>query len=95
MGGVTHGGRRQGSGRHCSDTVRIGCSILRPIYQELVRQEKETGVYRCQIVGRIVTENLIGAVVDRELRAVRQSSMNGAEPPLPDQMPRSLANFHR
>jgi len=71
MGGVTHGGRRQGSGRHCSDTVRIGCSILRPIYQELVRQEKETGVYRCQIVGRIVTEHLVGGIVDRELAGVR------------------------
>jgi hypothetical protein len=32
---------------------------LRPVYQELVRQEKLTGVYRCQIVGRIVTEYLI------------------------------------
>jgi hypothetical protein len=28
---------------------------LRPVYQELVRQEKLTGVYRCQIV----TEYLI------------------------------------
>ena len=26
-----------------------------------------TGVYRCQIVGRIVTEHLAGGIVDREL----------------------------
>jgi hypothetical protein len=66
MGGVTHGGRRQGSGRHCRDTVRISASVERPVYQELIRQEKETGVYRCQIVGRIVTEHLVGGIVDRE-----------------------------
>ena len=92
---MTNGGRRPGSGRRHHETLRISASVPRPVYLELVRQERLTGVYRCQIVGRIVTENLIGAVVDRELRAVRQSSMNGAEPPLPDQMPRSLANFHR
>jgi hypothetical protein len=66
-GEVTNGGRRPGSGRRHRYTVRIGCSLLRPVYLELVRQEKLTGVYRCQIVGRIVTERLIGAAVNREL----------------------------
>ena len=64
---MTHGGHRPGSGRRHRDTVRVGCSILRPIYLELVRQEKLTGVYRCQIV----TAHLVGGIVDRELADVR------------------------
>ena len=45
---------------------------MRPVYLELVRQEKLTGVYRCQILGRIVTEHLIGAVVVTNVRAYRK-----------------------
>ena len=62
---VTHGGRRP------RDTVRISAAILRPVYLELVRQEKLTGVYRCRIVAEIVTEHLIDGIVDRELAGVR------------------------
>jgi hypothetical protein len=57
---MTNGGCRPGSGRHKRDTVRIGCSIPRPVYLELVRQEKLTGVYRCQIV----TEHLVSGIVN-------------------------------
>ena len=62
---MTHGGRRP------RDTVRISAAILRPVYLELVRQEKLTGVYRCRIVAEIVTEYLVGGIVDRELAGVR------------------------
>jgi hypothetical protein len=68
---VTHGGRRPNSGRHPRDTVRISAAVLRPVYLELVRQEKLTGVYRCRIVAEIVTEYLVGGIVDRELAGVR------------------------
>jgi hypothetical protein len=60
---MTNGGCRPGSGRRRRDTVRISASIPRPVYLELVRQEKLTGVYRCQIE----TEHLAGGIVDREL----------------------------
>jgi hypothetical protein len=52
------------SGRRRRDTVRISASIPRPVYLELVRQEKLTGVYRCQLVSRIVTEYLAGGIVE-------------------------------
>jgi hypothetical protein len=95
---MTSGGRRPGSGRHCRDSVRVWASVLRPIYLELVRQEKLTGVYRCQIVGRIITEHLVGGIVDNELRDVVQArparqARNGSEP-LPEKMRRSFASFH-
>jgi len=68
---VTNGGCRPGSGRPKRDTVRISASVLRPVYLELVRQEKVTGVYRCQIIGRIVSEHIVGGIVDRELAGIR------------------------
>src|SRR5262249_37471169 len=68
---------RSRSGRQHRDTVRISASVLRPVYLELVRQEKLTGVYWCQIVGRIVTEHLVGGIVDRELAGVRLASRLG------------------
>ena len=42
----------------------LGISIPRPVYLELVRQKKLTGVYRCQLVSRIVTEYLAGGIVE-------------------------------
>jgi hypothetical protein len=73
---------------------------LRPVYLELVRQEKLTGVYRCQIVSRIVTEHLAGGIVDNELRAVVQARSAGGARNGSDggeslgKMPRSFADFH-
>jgi len=79
-----HGGRRVGSGRPHRDTCRISASILRPVYLELVRQEKLTGLYRCQIVAQIVTAHLVGGIVSRELADVGfrhgRNGANGQEP---------------
>ena len=56
-----------------SPTRRVSlCSIPRPVFDELVAREVREGIYRCRIVASLVTEGLIGAVVDREPRAVRQ-----------------------
>jgi hypothetical protein len=66
---VTHGGRRPGSGRHCRDTVRVTCSIVRPAFNELVRLEAESGTYRMRVAAGILTEALVSKAVDRELAA--------------------------
>ena len=68
-----------------------------PVYLELVRQEKLTNTYRCQIVAKIVTEHLIGEIVDNELRAVVQArpagqARNGSKE-LPGRMSRSFTGF--
>ena len=47
--------------------------VLKPLQ---VRQEKLSGIYRCQIVGRIVTEHLIGGIVEQELREGVQFDAN-------------------
>jgi hypothetical protein len=65
-GDVTHGGRRPGSGRKPRDTVRVVCSVPRPIYNELIRCERSTGTYGTRIAAAILTEHLIGGIVDRE-----------------------------
>jgi hypothetical protein len=49
--------------------VRIGCSIPRPIFNELLQRERLTGVYRTRIAASIFKEALVGAMVDRELKA--------------------------
>jgi hypothetical protein len=38
--------------------------------QELIELEKQTGVYRCQLASRILTERLVTDDVDRELAFV-------------------------
>jgi len=65
-----HGGRRVRSGRHSRDTVRIECSVPRPVYDELVRCEAASGIYRTRIAAGILCEELISKMVDRELKAV-------------------------
>lgn len=95
---MTHGGRRIRSGRHRRETYRIRCSLTAPVYQELIRQEKLTGIYRCQIVARLITEHLVAGIVDSELKAVvraqpARQGRNGSEP-LPEKMRRSFASFH-
>jgi hypothetical protein len=42
----SRGGYRRRSGGKSRDTVRVGCSIPRPVYDELVRAERESGIYR-------------------------------------------------
>ena len=78
---MTNGGRHPGSGRHKRDTVRVTCSIPRPVFDAVVAREAREGIYRCRIIASLVCEGLTGGVVDSELRAVCQS-MHGAEPPL-------------
>ena len=66
--------------------------LPRPVYEELTRREAESGVYRTRIAAAILCEHLIGAVVDRELRAVGQQPPNATEPPI-KRMPSPFANF--
>lgn len=49
-------------------SVQLHAKISRPVYDELVRYERATGVYRCRIVASLVTEGLISRVVDREIK---------------------------
>ena len=56
-----------------SKCYQVLAYVPRPVYLELVRQEKLTGVYRCQLVGWIVTEHLVGGIVDRDLADVRSA----------------------
>jgi hypothetical protein len=51
---------------------------LRPVYLELVRREKESGVYRCQLIRQIVTDHLVGGIVDRESAGVLEDGRNGS-----------------
>jgi hypothetical protein len=53
---MTRGGRRRGRGRKPRDTVPVACALLRPVYLELVRLEKESGVYRTRIVAGYETK---------------------------------------
>jgi hypothetical protein len=57
--------------------MRVECAVLRVVYAELVRQEKETGVYRTRIAAAILTEHLIGGIAQRELADVRFDAING------------------
>jgi hypothetical protein len=50
------GGRRPRSGRHPRDTVRVGCAIPRLVYEELIRRETESGIYRSRIIAELVCE---------------------------------------
>ena len=59
---MTHGGRRACSGRKLHDTVRIGCSVPRAIYDELARRERESGIYRTRIAATILCDELIGSM---------------------------------
>jgi hypothetical protein len=68
------GGYRPRSGRHPHDSVWVGCAIARPVFNELVRQEAKTGIYRTRILAHMITNQLLGGIVDRELRAVRTRS---------------------
>lgn len=65
---MINGGRRPGSGRRHRDTIRVACSIPRPVYEELISQEKLTGIYRTRVAARILCDGLIGGMVDRELK---------------------------
>jgi hypothetical protein len=67
------GGSRPGAGRKRQDSVRLEFAIPRPLYEELTRCEKLTGVYRTRIAAAILCEGLIGGVVDRELRAASRA----------------------
>jgi hypothetical protein len=67
---VNNGGKRVRAGRPHRDSVRIECSIPRPVYDELTRRESSTGVYRSRIAATILCEELIGGMVDRELNDV-------------------------
>ena len=74
-----HGGRRPRAGRKERDTIPVGCSIPRPLYEELCCRERASGIYRTQILTMIVSEELAYGVLNRELRAPPPSS-NGANP---------------
>jgi hypothetical protein len=65
------GGRRPRAGREERDMVRVQCSILRPLYEELCAREQATGIYRTQIFSALVSEELASGILDRELRAPR------------------------
>jgi hypothetical protein len=73
------GGSRPRAGRKRRDSVRLEFAIPRPLYQELARCEKLTGVYRTRIAAEILCEHLIGAIVDRELKAA--SRARSSHPP--------------
>ena len=64
---MQHGGKRPGAGRKPGDSVTIRFAIPRPIYNELRRQEAQSGVYRTRIAAAILREEVVGAIVDREL----------------------------
>jgi hypothetical protein len=61
------GGKRPRSGRHPRATVRVECSVPRQIYDELVRLEGESGVYRTRIAASLLTEAVVNQMVDRDL----------------------------
>jgi hypothetical protein len=64
---ASRGGRRVGSGRKPRDTVRVECSIPRSIYDELLREEGESGIYHTRIAARVLSEYAAGRMVRREL----------------------------
>jgi hypothetical protein len=64
-------GQHPGCGRKPRDTIRVACSLPRPVYEELVRRERETGTYRCSIAAEILSEALISDIANRELSVSR------------------------
>jgi hypothetical protein len=66
---LTRGGYHPGCGRKHRDTVTVQCRLLRPVFNELLVHEKASGVYRCQIAAKILTEHLVNGIVERELAA--------------------------
>ena len=73
---------------------------MRPIFEELLRTEQESGIYRCQIAAQILSEGLIGKVVDRELRKAVPTAKPAKDTVglkgevEPRKMPKPLADFH-
>ena len=57
----------------------------------------EFGIYRTRVASKILTEHLIGGIVDRELRAVNRPPPNDTEPPevgTLDRLPHKFVDFH-
>jgi hypothetical protein len=60
-----HGGSRPGAGRKHRDNVRLMCTVAPEVLEALAQREAKTGLYRTQIVSAILTESLIGGIVQR------------------------------
>jgi hypothetical protein len=76
---MTNGGHRPGSGRRHRDPVRVGCSLcVRSIWSWCARKRRLAFTGAGSWAG-LLTENLIGGAVNRELRAVSQTGDGHAE----------------
>jgi hypothetical protein len=64
---MLRGGQRQHSGRRPRDTIVIRFSVPRPIYDELVGREKQTGIYRSRLASELLIEGLMNDSIEREL----------------------------
>ena len=51
---MTNGGRRPGSGRKRKDSVRLEFFIPRDVYNELIRRENLTQIYRTRIAAGLL-----------------------------------------
>jgi ATP-dependent DNA ligase len=74
------------SGRHPCDNVRVVVTLPRPIFDELVRAEQVSGVYRTRIAARVLREGLLSDISNRGM-SVSPWLMNGtgfAREPDPD-----------
>ena len=56
----------------------VGCTVPRRVFDELRAREVATRIYRTRIIASLISEGLIGAVVDRELRVSSQPPANTA-----------------
>jgi hypothetical protein len=62
---MPRGGVRIGAGRKPRDTVRMGVSLPSTLLEELKRRETKTGVYRNRIAAIVLSDALIGGIVQR------------------------------
>jgi hypothetical protein len=62
---MLRGGARPGSGRKHRDTVRLECSVPTALVEELKRREAKTGVYHTRIAAIVLSDALIGGIVER------------------------------
>ena len=103
---MPHGGRRSGSGRPQKDSIRVTITLERATYQELLRLESQSGIYRSRIIARLVCQGLFGAVCVKKTHLMRAVNHEAHEakpvrlasrsehPELLDRMPRRLCDFH-
>jgi hypothetical protein len=87
------GGHRPGSGRKPRDTIIVQCSIPRSVYNELIRRETETGVYRTRVAAQILCEWLSNGppVMDQPQTHAPNGNSEAARL---KRMPRAFADFH-